>query len=99
MVDLEFIRDKIESKKQDFINYDFAYVENSALTTFFDLSQEFENIEDFYALCVWIPNIFFDLLSGGPANFFSCLPGSPGALHHSKAQDFYDPANFRFSLS
>jgi len=61
MTDFAFIRNRIESKKQDYINYDFTYAENSALTTFFDLSQEFESIEDFYALCVLIPNIFFNL--------------------------------------
>jgi len=61
MADLEFIRNRIESKKIDYINYDFTYAENSALTTFFDLSQEFESIEDFYSICVWIPAIFFNL--------------------------------------
>jgi signal transduction histidine kinase len=61
MADLAFIQNRIKSKKLDYINYDFTYPENSALTTFFDLSQEFESIEDFYALCVWIPNIFFNL--------------------------------------
>jgi signal transduction histidine kinase len=61
MADLAFIRNRIESKKLDYINYDFTHTENSALTTFFDLSQEFESIDDFHALCVWIPNIFFKL--------------------------------------
>jgi hypothetical protein len=61
MADPEFIKSRIESKKLDYVSYDFTYTENSALTTFFDLSQEFESIEDFYAICVWIPNIFFNM--------------------------------------
>lgn len=61
MASIDYIIQRIESKKQDYINYDFAYTENSALTTFFDLSQEFESIEDFYSICVWIPNVFFNL--------------------------------------
>jgi len=61
MADLAFIRNRIESKKLDYINYDFTYIENNALTAFFDLSQEFESIDDFYSLCVLIPNIFFNL--------------------------------------
>jgi len=61
MVDLAFIRNRIESKKLDYTNYNFTWTENSALTAFFDLAQEFESIDDFYALCVWIPNIFFNL--------------------------------------
>ena len=61
MSSIDYIIQRIESKKHDYINYDFTYTENSALTTFFDLSQEFESIEDFYSICVWIPNIFFNL--------------------------------------
>ncbi|MDH4232458.1 MAG: ATP-binding protein, partial [Nitrospirota bacterium] len=35
--------------------------ENNALTTFFDLAQEFDSLEDFYSLCVAIPKGFFAL--------------------------------------
>ena len=83
MADLEFIRNRIESKKQDYINYDFTYAENSALTTFFDLAQEFENIEDFYSLCVWIPNIFFKL----DARLYLIDPKLQGMVLVAKTED------------
>ena len=61
MATLNYILDRIESKKLDFTEYDFAQTESNALTTFFDLAQEFENIEDFHKLCVAIPKVFFNL--------------------------------------
>ncbi len=61
MSNIDYIFQRIDAKKHDYITYDFSQIENNALTTFFDLSQEFESIDDFYSLCVWIPNIFFNL--------------------------------------
>ena len=61
MAALEHILDRIESKKSDFRQYDFTKTESSALATFFDLAQEFDGIEDFYRLCVFIPKSFFNL--------------------------------------
>ncbi len=61
MASFDYILQRIESKKYDYINYNFVQTENNALTTFFDLSQEFESIEDFYTICVWIPKVFFNL--------------------------------------
>ena len=55
------IIDRIEHKKTDYQRYNFTQIENNALMTFFDLAQEFENIEDFYNLCVAIPKGFFNL--------------------------------------
>lgn len=57
----QHIYERIESKKKDYIRYDFSELEDRALKTFFDLSQEFDSIEDFYNLCVAIPKSFFDL--------------------------------------
>jgi signal transduction histidine kinase len=51
---------RTESKKSDYQGYDFTHKENDALKTFFDLAQEFDNIKDFYKLCVAIPKSFFD---------------------------------------
>ncbi len=59
MSDAERILQRVAQKKQDFIDYSFSSEENSALTTFFDLSQEFDTLVDFYTLCVSIPKIFF----------------------------------------
>ncbi len=61
MATLKYILDRIESKKNDFRQYDFSQTESSALATFFDLAQEFDDIGDFYNLCVTIPRAFFNL--------------------------------------
>ncbi len=61
MATFKYILDRIESKRNDFRQYNFTQTESSALATFFDLSQEFDSIEDFYKLCVAIPKIFFNL--------------------------------------
>jgi signal transduction histidine kinase len=61
MATLSYILDRIESKKLDYTKYNFTQTESNALTIFFDLAQEFDNIEDFYRLCVAIPRGFFNL--------------------------------------
>lgn len=61
MAALNYILERIKSKKLDFTKYNFAQTESNALTTFFDLAQEFENIEDFHKLCIAIPKVFFNL--------------------------------------
>jgi signal transduction histidine kinase len=61
MATLNYILERIESKKLDFTKYNFAQTESNALTTFFDLAQEFENIEDFHKLCIAVPKVFFNL--------------------------------------
>lgn len=58
---MNYIRERIENKKDDYGTYNFIPVENNAIMTFFDLAQEFDTIEDFYSLCVSIPNVFFGL--------------------------------------
>jgi signal transduction histidine kinase len=60
-MELNYILERIESKKLDYSNYNFTQAETNALTTFFDLAQEFDSIEDFYRLCVFIPKVFFNL--------------------------------------
>jgi signal transduction histidine kinase len=61
MATLNYILERIKSKKLDFTEYNFTQTETNALTTFFDLAQEFDSIEDFYRLCVFIPKVFFNL--------------------------------------
>jgi signal transduction histidine kinase len=60
VMDIQYIFSRIESKKNDYLQYNFTHKENDALKTFFDLAQEFDNIEDFYILCVAIPKSFFN---------------------------------------
>jgi len=57
----EDILKRIENKKNDYQRYDFTQIENIALMTFFDLAQEFNDVEDFHNLCVAIPKSIFNL--------------------------------------
>ncbi len=57
----EYIHNRIENKKSGHLRYEFTQTENNALKTFFDLTQEFESMQDFYKLCVAIPKSFFGL--------------------------------------
>jgi signal transduction histidine kinase len=57
----EDILERIEIKKNDYHRYGFGQVEHNAIMTFFDLAQEFEDIDDFYSLCVAIPKSFLNL--------------------------------------
>ncbi|MDA8090393.1 MAG: ATP-binding protein [Nitrospiraceae bacterium] len=61
MTPLNHIFERIESKKADYDAYNFTHTESTAFKTFFDLAQEFDNLEDFYTLCVAIPKGFFGL--------------------------------------
>ncbi len=61
MATLDYILDRIESKKTDYAAYDFTRSENDAFKTFFDLAQEFDSTGDFYLMCVAIPKSFFNL--------------------------------------
>lgn len=58
--DMKHIFERTEAKKGDYQRYNFTQKENDALKTFFDLAQEFDDINDFYNLCVAIPKGFFD---------------------------------------
>jgi signal transduction histidine kinase len=58
--DLKHILERTEAKKGDYQRYNFTQKENDALKTFFDLAQEFDDINNFYKLCVSVPKSFFD---------------------------------------
>ncbi len=64
MKDLNNIYKRTLAKKSDYQNYNFTQKENDALKAFFDLAQEFDDIEDFYNLCVAILKCFFDREAG-----------------------------------
>jgi len=61
MATLKYIYERIESKKLDYASYKFSEDENNAFKAFFDLAQEFDQMEDFYGMCVAIPKAFFGL--------------------------------------
>jgi len=58
---LNRILERIELKKQDYDRYNFAKVEYCAMMTFFDLAQEFDDLDEYYRLCIAIPKGFFNL--------------------------------------
>lgn len=57
---MDYILERIETKKLDYRTYDFSSTENDAFKTYFDLAQELDSIHDFYLLCVVIPRSFFN---------------------------------------
>ncbi len=54
---------RISRKMEDYQDYAFTSRQSVALNVFFDLAQEFPDIEDLYAIFLLIPRQFFDLES------------------------------------
>jgi signal transduction histidine kinase len=57
------IEKRICEKIDDYEFYGFSWEQDCALKTFFDLAQEFAEMDDFYRLCVMIPKTFYDMNS------------------------------------
>ena len=57
----DYILKRLDEKKVDFTKYGFSRVESNALKTYFDLAQEFEDLNDVYQVSVAIPKSFFNL--------------------------------------
>jgi signal transduction histidine kinase len=68
------ITERILDKIVDYERYAFTRRQDSALKTFFDLAQEYEEQSDFYRICVLIPKVFFEfdccLYLYSPKGFF-----------------------------
>jgi signal transduction histidine kinase len=56
---------RIRKKLEDYERYDFTRIQGRTLRAFFDLAQEFETLENFYRVCVFVPKEFM--------GFDSCL--------------------------
>ncbi len=56
---------RIRKKKEDYEHYNFTTLQGRTLRAFFDLAQEYETLENFYRVAVFVPKIFMD--------FDSCL--------------------------
>lgn len=56
---------RIREKREDYERYGFTYIQGRTLRAFFDLAQEFETLENFYRVCVFVPKEFM--------GFDSCL--------------------------
>lgn len=59
--DLEIVMTRIKEKRQAFKQYNFSFLEDDALKTFFDLAQEYETLDNFYRVVVSVIKEFFDL--------------------------------------
>lgn len=58
---LELVTKRIQEKLDSYKSYNFTQLQSVALNIFFDLAQEFPNMEDVYAVCVMIPKFMFNL--------------------------------------
>ncbi len=56
---IETVRSRIQRKMQDYAAYGFSASESCAINIFFDLAQEFEDIEHVHLLAVLILHMFF----------------------------------------
>ncbi|MDY6952887.1 MAG: HAMP domain-containing sensor histidine kinase [Thermodesulfobacteriota bacterium] len=52
---------RVEQKRKDYTSYSFRKLEMSALNTFFDLAQEYDSLDNLYAVSVAVPRVFFGL--------------------------------------
>jgi signal transduction histidine kinase len=59
--DLEKILTRVKEKRQAFKQYNFSFLEDDALKTFFDLAQEYETLDNFYRVVVSVIKEFFNL--------------------------------------
>ncbi len=58
--ELAAVLSRIRKKKEDYEKYNFTATQDRTLRAFFDLAQEFETIENFYRIAVFVPKIFMD---------------------------------------
>ncbi len=63
--ELAAVLSRIRKKKEDYERYNFTAIQGRTLRAFFDLAQEFETLENFYRIAVFVPKVFMD--------FDSCL--------------------------
>ena len=61
--DLEKILTRVKEKRRAFKQYNFSFLEDDALKTFFDLAQEYETLDNFYRVVVSVIKEFFNLES------------------------------------
>ncbi|MDA8162164.1 MAG: ATP-binding protein [Desulfobacteraceae bacterium] len=50
---------RIRQKREDYEKYSFSLVQDRAIMAFFDLAQEYETLDNFYRICVFVPKEFF----------------------------------------
>jgi signal transduction histidine kinase len=57
------ILERTEQKREDYASYGFEKLEIAALSTFFDLTQEYDSLNSLYVVSVTVPRVFFGLRS------------------------------------
>jgi signal transduction histidine kinase len=55
--------ERVREKKESYQRYNFEKLQEEAFATFFDLAQEYTNLETLYLICVAVPKEFFGLES------------------------------------
>ncbi len=60
-MDLADVAARVKEKWQRFREYNFGTLKDDALMTFYDLAQEYETMENFYRVSVWVIKEFFEL--------------------------------------
>jgi signal transduction histidine kinase len=58
---LELVRERVREKQQSYTTYNFKRLQEEAFATFFDLAQEFTNLDTLYLVCTLVPREFFNL--------------------------------------
>ncbi len=58
--ELATVLSRIRKKKEDYDRYDFTSIQGRTLRAFFDLAQEYETLENFYRVAVFVPKVFMD---------------------------------------
>lgn len=58
---MDMVSRRIQEKLGSYKSYNFTQLQSVALNIFFDLAQEFPDVEDVYAVCVMIPKALFNL--------------------------------------
>ncbi|MEF3169336.1 MAG: sensor histidine kinase [Deltaproteobacteria bacterium] len=56
---------RVRKKRDDYEHYGFSVLQDRTLLAFFDLAQEYETLDNFYRVCVYVPKDFL--------GFDSCL--------------------------
>ncbi|OPX18944.1 MAG: hypothetical protein BZ151_11875 [Desulfobacca sp. 4484_104] len=57
--DLDIVRQRVREKQKTFQEYNFGRLQDDAIKTFFDLSQEYETLENLYRVCITVIKEFF----------------------------------------
>jgi signal transduction histidine kinase len=57
------ILERTEQKREDYASYGIEKLEMAALSTFFDLTQEYDSLDTLYVVSVAVPRVFFGLRS------------------------------------